>query len=1113
MTDNTDGSQKKVYLIKQPKPVQGEVPAAPAKTEEESLAEKRKVVVVKKKVVLKKPQAKVVAHHDAEEGGQEPDQAVQPQGAPATSAPPASSPSAAKPETAKPQVQPMAQTKAGPQASLQADVRSNEPAQVSSEPKVQEKPAEASGEAAVPKPTLEGRGAEPSTVAKEPLASKEAVAPKDVSALKETTAPKESAPRSSQPWRTPTTGEQRPDQGASRGGYQPNAPRPYGAAGTVGGYPTSRGDQPRPHGYQGSGYQGRQGYQGSSGGYQGQGGQNGSGYQGQGAQGGTPGTPGGQNGYQGSGGGYQGGYRGSQGYQGSSSGYQGSGGGYQGGYRGSQPYDPNRPAPRPQGTGGYQGSGGYQGQSGGYQGQGGGYQGSSGYQGQRPYQGSGGYQGTSGGYQGQGGGYQGSRPSYGPGAPGGPGGYPRGPRPGGPGGPSGPGGRPGFPGRPMGRAGNMAGGARPGGYGQRGPGTSPSPLESGRGPQRKPTQRKRTGFVRKEDVELEKELQLKKKAEARAIAIPKSIDIMENISVSDLAKKMNIKPAELIAKLMALGVMATINQKIDAETASILAADYGCEVKIVSLYDETLIEKAADNPDDSWHRPPIVTVMGHVDHGKTKLLDAIRKTDVVSHEYGGITQHIGAYQVVTSKGDKITFMDTPGHAAFTKMRARGAQVTDIIVLVVSAVEGVMPQTREAIDHAKAAKVPIIVAVNKIDLPESNPDRVKTQLSELGLIPEEWGGTTQFCEISALQKKGIAELLDAILLQAEILELKASFNRMAEAKIIESSIDQGRGIVATIIVEKGTLHIGDSFVAGIFPGKVRAMFDDKGVRLEEATPSTPVEVLGFEGMPNAGDPFEVVEDEKFARAVSDKRQELKKYEEGKNVKKVTLDNLYETISAGEVQELKVVIKGDVQGSVEALKGMLEKLTTKEVRLNVIRAAAGAISEDDVMMASASDAIIIGFNVRPSPAAKTLADREKVDIRKYNIIYRAQEDILKAMEGMLSPELKEQDVGKAEVRSIFKVPKVGIVAGVYMLEGLVHRNSQVRVIRENIEIFQGKISSLKRFKDDAKEVVAGYECGIGIADCNDLKEGDMLEIFETIEVARTLGKAEENGSNKA
>jgi translation initiation factor IF-2 len=637
-------------------------------------------------------------------------------------------------------------------------------------------------------------------------------------------------------------------------------------------------------------------------------------------------------------------------------------------------------------------------------------------------------------------------------------------------------------------------------------------METGRTGQRKQSPRKKGAFVRREDMELEKELQLKKKAEARAIAIPKSIDIMENISVSDLAKKMNIKPAELIAKLMALGVMATINQKIDAETATILASEYNCEVKIVSLYDETVIEKAAENPDDFRPRAPIVTVMGHVDHGKTKLLDAIRKTDVVSSEYGGITQHIGAYQVETGRG-RITFLDTPGHAAFTKMRARGSQVTDIVVLVVSAVEGVMPQTKEAIDHAKAAEVPIIVAVNKIDLPESNPDRVKTQLSELGLIPEEWGGTTQFCEVSALQKKGIPELLDAILLQAEILELQASYKCLAEAKIIESRIDQGRGIVATIIVDKGTLRIGDSFVAGIYPGRVRAMFDDKGNRVEEAGPSTPVEVLGFEGLPNAGDPFEVVDEEKYARAISDKRQELKKYEEGKNVKKVTLDNLYETISAGEVQELKVIIKGDVQGSVEALKGMLEKLSTKEIRLNVLRAAAGAISDDDVMMASASDAIIIGFNVRPIASAKTLADREKVDIRKYNIIYRAQEDIQKAMEGLLSPELKEQEIGKAEVRNIFRVPKVGIVAGCYMLEGAVRRHCQVRVIREDIEIFQGKISSLKRFKDDAREVVAGYECGIGIENCNDLKEGDLLEIYETVEVARTLGKPEDNGSDKA
>lgn len=641
--------------------------------------------------------------------------------------------------------------------------------------------------------------------------------------------------------------------------------------------------------------------------------------------------------------------------------------------------------------------------------------------------------------------------------------------------------------------------------------SGPSPMESSKSAQRKPATKRKNTFARREDdLELEKELQLKKKAESRAIAIPKSIDIMENISVSDLAKKMNIKPAELIGKLMSLGVMATINQKIDAETATILASEYGCEVKIVSLYDETVIEKAGEDPSTMKLRPPIVTVMGHVDHGKTKLLDAIRKTDVVSHEYGGITQHIGAYQVETPHG-KITFLDTPGHAAFTKMRARGSQVTDIVVLVVSAVEGVMPQTKEALDHARAADVPIIVAVNKIDLPEANIDRVKTQLSELGLMPEEWGGTTQFCEVSALQKKGINELLDAILLQAEVLELKASYDRLAEGKIIESKIDQGRGIVATIIVQKGTLHIGDPFVAGIFPGKVRAMFNDKGDRVEAAEPSMPIEVLGFEGIPNAGDPFEVVEDEKYAREISAKRQELKKYEEGKNVKKVTLDNLYETISAGEVQELKVIIKGDVQGSVEALKGMLEKLSTREIRLSVIRAAAGAISEDDVMMASASDAIIIGFNVRPTPSAKVLADREKVDIRKYNIIYRAQEDIQKAMEGMLSPEYKEQDIGKAEVREIFKVPKVGIVAGCYMLEGVVHRNSQVRVVREAIEIFQGTINSLKRFKDDVKEVVAGFECGIGIENCNDLKEGDVLEIFETVEVARTLGQSA-GGDNK-
>ena len=699
--------------------------------------------------------------------------------------------------------------------------------------------------------------------------------------------------------------------------------------------------------------------------------------------------------------------------------------------------------------------------------------------------------------------------------------YYRGPRPmggsqysGGTGG----GGRTGYPsGRP-----GQPGGSRPGGYGGSRPGpgggygarpapASMPPAEGSRSSSRRSPAKKKGSFgKREEELELEKQIQLKKKAEAKLASVPKSVDIMENISISELAKKMNLKPADLISKLMSLGVMATINQRIDADTAAILAAEYGCEVKVVSLYDETVIEKAADKPEDMEHRPPIVTVMGHVDHGKTKLLDAIRKTDVVSQEFGGITQHIGAYMVETPHG-KISFLDTPGHAAFTKMRARGANITDIVILVVSAVEGVMPQTKEAIDHARAADVPIIVAVNKIDLPEANPDRVKTQLSELGLIPEEWGGTTQFVEVSALQKKGIPELFDAILLQAEVLDLKANFDRLAEGKIIESRIDQGRGIVSTIMIQNGTLRIGDSFVAGIYPGKVRALFDDKGQRVEEATPSMPVEVLGFEGMPEAGDPFEAVEDEKFARQISAKRQELKKYEEGRNVKKVTLDNLYETISQGEIKELKVIIKGDVHGSVEALKGMLEKLSTKEVHLNAIRAAAGAITEDDVMMASASNAIIIGFNVRPTPNAKQIAEREKVDIRKYNIIYRAQEEIKQAMEGLLAPELKEQEVGKAEVRSIFRVPKVGIIAGCFVTEGVVKRSCQVRVIRDSIEIYQGNLSSLKRFKDDVKEVAAGYECGIGIENCNDLQEGDILEFYEMVEVARTLDSGNDNGSD--
>jgi translation initiation factor IF-2 len=602
----------------------------------------------------------------------------------------------------------------------------------------------------------------------------------------------------------------------------------------------------------------------------------------------------------------------------------------------------------------------------------------------------------------------------------------------------------------------------------------------------------------------EKLLQMKKKSQRMANPVPKSVDIMEVISVSELARKMNLKASDLIQKLMTMGMMVTINQQIDAETATILASEFGCEVHIVSLYDETVIETEKDGSTELAPRPPVVAIMGHVDHGKTKLLDAIRSADVASGEFGGITQHIGAYIVDTPKGS-ITFLDTPGHEAFTRMRARGAQVTDIVILVVAADDGVMPQTLEALNHAKDAKVPIIVAVNKIDKPEANPDRVKNQLSELGYMPEDWGGTTMFCEISALKKQGIDKLLDAILLQAEILELTANFECRAEGKIIESRIDHGRGVVSTVIVERGTLHVGDSFVAGIWPGKVRAMFNDKGDKIEDATPSMPVEVLGFEGIPNAGDPIQVVEEEKVARGISMKRQELKRFENAKNVKKITLDNLYDTIHDGDIQELKVIIKGDVQGSVEAVRSSLEKLSTKEIRLNVIQALPGAINEGDVNLASASNAILIGFNVRPTSQAKLLADQEKVDIRKYNIIYKAVEEIQLAMEGMLKPDTKEETIATVEVRDTFKVPKIGTIAGCYVLTGTVKRSASINVIREGIVLHTGKIASLKRFKDDAREVASGYECGIGLEGFDDVKVGDQFEVFEIVEIARKLGSS--------
>lgn len=635
------------------------------------------------------------------------------------------------------------------------------------------------------------------------------------------------------------------------------------------------------------------------------------------------------------------------------------------------------------------------------------------------------------------------------------------------------------------------------------PGMNQAPVEQ-KGANKKTFKAKKQVYLRKdrEDDISDKLLNKKKKQTIKTNPVPKEIEIMDSISVSELAKKMNLKASEIIAKLMGMGQMVSITQTIDADTASIVASEFNCDVKIISLYDETVIESEKDNEADLVPRPPVVTIMGHVDHGKTKTLDAIRSTNVVASEFGGITQHIGAYMVETPKG-KITFLDTPGHEAFSMMRARGAQVTDIVVLVVAADDGVMPQTIEAIDHAKSAKVPIIVAVNKVDKPEANPDRVKTQLSDHGLTPEEWGGDTQYVHISALKKEGINDLLDAILLQAEILELKANPTCRAEGKIVESKIDHGRGVVCTVIVERGTLRVNDPYVGGIYSGHVRAIYNDCGKKIKEATPSMPVEIVGFEGMPNAGDPFQVTATERDARDISAKRQELKRFEAAKNQKKVNLENLYQTIDADGMMELKVIIKADVQGSAEALKQSLEKLSTKDIRLTVIHSSAGAINESDVTLAAAdSNAIIIGFNVRPTPKAKLLADQEKVDIRKYSIIYKAVEEITAAMEGMLKPDMKEKVIGTVEVRDTFKVPKVGIIAGAYVLDGVIKRSSSVNVIRDGIVLYTGKLTSLKRFKDDAKEVAAGFECGVGIENWQDIKVGDQFEVFEMIEVARKL-----------
>ncbi|MGA8942748.1 MAG: translation initiation factor IF-2 [Thermoactinomyces sp.] len=589
--------------------------------------------------------------------------------------------------------------------------------------------------------------------------------------------------------------------------------------------------------------------------------------------------------------------------------------------------------------------------------------------------------------------------------------------------------------------------------------------------------------------------------EKQAPVLPKEITVSGPMTVGEFAKLLRREASALIKKLISLGIMATINQEIDVETMMVLSEEFDVTLNFKEEVDESNFEELeeVDAPEDLVERPPVVTIMGHVDHGKTTLLDKIRHTKVTEGEAGGITQHIGAYQVEIN-GKKITFLDTPGHAAFTTMRARGAEVTDITILVVAADDGVMPQTVEAINHAKAAEVPIIVAVNKMDKPEANPDHVKQQLTEHGLIPEEWGGDTIFVPVSALTGDGIEDLLEMILLVAEVQELKANPDKRARGVVIEAELDKGRGPVATVLVQNGTLHVSDGIVAGNYFGKIRAMVNDRGRRVKAALPSTPVEIIGLSDVPNAGDQFMVFEDEKKGRAIAEKRQAKQKEQERGANARVSLDDLFKQIKEGEVKELNVIIKADVQGSAEAMKSSLEKIDVEGARVKIIHTGVGAITESDIILASASNAIIIGFNVRPQANARALAKQEKVDIRLHRIIYKAIEEIESAMKGLLDPEYEEKVVGMAEVRQIFKVSRIGTIAGCYVTEGKVVRNGRARLIRDGVVIHDGELDTLKRFKDDAKEVAQGYECGLTLQNYNDIKEGDLIEVYVIQEVER-------------
>jgi len=593
--------------------------------------------------------------------------------------------------------------------------------------------------------------------------------------------------------------------------------------------------------------------------------------------------------------------------------------------------------------------------------------------------------------------------------------------------------------------------------------------------------------------------------------ITRSITITEGISVKDLAEKLGVRAKDLIARLLARGVFATINQTLDAELASEVARFFGADTNVITFEEQAAKEVSAtaasgeEGAAEGVPRPPVVTIMGHVDHGKTTLLDSIRSTNVAEGEAGGITQHIGAYKVKILDNDspaygrEIVFLDTPGHEAFTRMRARGAKSTDIVVLVVAADDGVMPQTLEAIDHAHAAEVPIIVAVNKIDKPEAMPDRVKKQLADRGLVPEEWGGSTVFVDVSAKKKTNLNLLMEMICLVADLQELKATPDRRASGVVLEAKLDRGRGPVATVLVQNGTLRTGDNFVVGNVYGKVRAMFDDRGAQLEEAPPSTPVEILGMEGLPQAGDQFVVVADRDKARGVSEYREQKAREAALAKSSRVSLEGLAEQIKTAGTKELNIILKADVGGSVEVLTDLLSKLSNDKVRLKVLRSGVGAITESDVLLASASNAIIIGFNVRPERKVQELAEQEKVDIRLHSIIYELQDEIKRAMSGLLEPTIKETYQGRAEVRETFRIPKVGTVAGCYVVDGAIKRDSEVRLLRDNMVVFKGKVGSLRRFKDDASEVRNGMECGISIANYGDVKVGDVIEAYVTERIA--------------